>query len=180
MLKKINSHLESLFDGSSEIAIVEEKKISTKKDFQLVENHKLIENLSYVFTGEITAKNITNLFTQLSAYFEIGFLLKLNELTGQHRPIQAFAFQQNLTLPTSLRAIRLPESAIFTVLISNGNNMLRHFGLTNLDPQKKMNSYLIHLSDDYSFIFISAIAEPWASLRVETLQKTLMKINFSL
>lgn len=181
MFKKINNKIEKMFDQSSSFVVTSHNDlVSENNNVQFLNNTNLLENLSYIFSSEITPENLPQLFSQLSSYFEIGLLLKRHPNSTAYRTLNTFAFQQELTLPESVKNIKLPQSGIFKVLKTSAFGLLSHFNLNHLDPQKKMNSYLIPISIDYSIIVMTQVAEPWAGLKIEALQKTLMKINFSL
>lgn len=179
MLKKINSKIEDLFDQKSDT--LESHNINyPDNEIQLIQNNKMLENLSYVFSSEVNSKNIANIFSQLSSYFEIGFLIKKNNTKNQYEVVQGFMYQQQLEETELLNLIQHPQAPLFHVLKTDGTGLLKHLGISSNKTSEKISSFLIPISTRYSLIFLTEIAEPWAGLKIETLQKTLMKINFSL
>lgn len=174
MLKRLNSKLENLFDQNSVPHFLTDPTLSdARKNFREIDNNLLLENLSYVFCDEVNSDQLQNLFTQLCLHFEIGLLVtpKLQNLS---------LFGKNWPVSEKVGPIKLPATPFFKIFKSESTHFLNHFNLRELDPAKKMASYLVRFANGHYFLFLSATAEPWAKLRVESLQKTLMKINFSL
>ncbi len=174
MLKKLNAKLENLFDeNSTPHFLTDPGLIAARKNYQGVDNAQLLENLSYIFSEEVDATTLPNLFSQLCSHFEIGYLQanasQKITLYGKPWPLVA-----------STRQMKLPLTPLFKVFKTSGELVLAHFKIEELDPAKKMQSYLVRIADGHYFIFVSATAEPWARLRLEALQNTLMKINFNL
>ncbi|AGH95065.1 hypothetical protein [Pseudobdellovibrio exovorus] len=187
MFKKLSSKLEKMFDQPSEVASHVENKPTTATvlktdEFQITENNKLLENISYIFSGDqITEKDLPLLFSHLSSFFEGGFLFEKKQTNGVAILTQAFWAGKSISckqLPQ--RTLHLPRTSAFKVLKTPTKTLMRHFGL---DLGQNYNdsgliSYLIPLNDRYSIAVTTILAEPWARLRIELLQKTLMKINF--
>lgn len=185
MFKKINSKLENLFDGtqSPQFSTPEQKPTfdNSKKDFEIEDDISTLQNLSYAFSNEeLTLEKLPHLLSRLALYFEAGFLMQKASTTTQYKIASAFAYSKKIELQDSPRALRLPQIEFDKILKIKASNFLKHFNLDNLDPEKKMNCYLIPLSKKYYLVVATPLAEPWAQLRIETLQKTLLKINFSL
>ena len=181
MFRKINAKLENLFDQNPQgLRIVHEAPKMPKIEFQTEGSVCALENLSYIFSGEITPEKLTNLFSQLSAYFEVGFLLQLNNHSRKFHLKDIFGYSKKMALPENSRAIRLPKSELFRILKTGARPFLNHFEMGHFDPNHKMTAYLIPISLTYTFVLVSQDAEPWAKLKIEALQNTLMKINFSL
>lgn len=181
MFRKINAKLENLFDQNSQnTRIVHEAPKMPKNEFQAQGSVRALENLSYIFTGEINREKLVNLFSQLSAYFEVGFLMQLNPHSHKFHLKDIFGYSKKMALPENSRAIRLPKSELFRILKTKARPFLNHFEMAHFDPNEKMTAYLIPISRTYTIVLISPDAEPWARLKIEALQTTLMKINFSL
>ncbi len=190
MFKKFSTKLEKLFEKSAHASPYSEQYFAEMQDdFQIVYNNKILENLSYVFSNEINSDNLRNLFAQLSSYFEIGFLLKKSSKSPDkstiynvalYNVLSAFAFRQKINLSESLKPIKLPFPGLHKVLRTPALQILNRLGLKSLDPKEKMTSYLMPITDNCSIVVMTQIAEPWAKLKVETLHKTFLKINFSL
>ena len=181
MFKKINQKLENLFDQLPQSAVSSEQNlIEAQKNFQITNNNNMLENLSYIFSNEIDHNNLANIFSQLSPHFEIGFLLKRDDKANAFRAKEAFVFFQKITAMENLKPIKLPNPGIYKILTTQAHSLLKHFGMENLDLGEKMMSYLIPIAHNYTIVVITQTAEPWAQLKIETLQKTFMKINFSL
>jgi hypothetical protein len=174
MFSKLNSKLENLFDeNSTPHFLTDPGLIAARKNFQTVDNVHLLENLSYVFSEEVTEATLPNLFSQLCSYFEIGYMQtkKGQSITLYGKP---------WALVASTETLKLPQTPLFKVFTTSGSLVLSHFKIDELDPAKKMQSYMVRIADGHYFVFVSATAEPWARLRLEALQNTLMKINFNL
>lgn len=181
MFKKINTKLENIFDQKAQ-AVYQSSQIltETQKNFQIVDNNHVLENLSFVFSNEINRDNLSNLFSQLSSYFEIGFLMHKKEKPNLYVVNEAFIFSKKIESIENLKPIKLPTPKIYKILSSKACLFLKHYNMGHLDSCDKMTSYLIPVSETYTIVMITQTAEPWAKLKIESLNKTLMKINFSL
>lgn len=183
MLKKLNTRLEHLFDDQH---VVPTHEISVKNEeipFELVQNRKLLENLSYSFSHSVEPADLAKLFSQLSCFFPCGLLLK--KVSGENRVymLESFFVSGKIYPPREAvsNRIALPETTVFSVLSSPATNIITRFNLPISESRRqKMTCYSIKISDTYQIAVTSDSAEPWASLDIETLQKTLMKINFNL
>ncbi|MEK6627952.1 MAG: hypothetical protein AABY53_04950 [Bdellovibrionota bacterium] len=185
MFKKINAKIEDLFDQpesnlQNTLKDLGPVATSVQNNFQSLNNNKMLENLSYIFSSEVNSKNLTNLFLQLSSYFEIGFLLQKDQDKGSSAVIASFVFGKNIEIAEGFKTINLPNPGICNVVKSSAHQILTYFNIENLDPENKMMSYLIPLSTHHSIVVMTETAEPWANLKIESLQKMLMKINFNL
>ncbi len=179
MLKKINSKLEILFEQTPQsMAGADTSLRDTKNNFELINNNELLENLSYVFSEDVTQENLPQLFMQLSSYFEIGFLFKTNPDRPIYKVCHAFVFGKKVNSTENLKQIQLPKSNYFNILKSDSFCFLKHFKMEMFDHDKKMNCYLMAINPNYCLVLLTQTAEPWAKLKIESLQKTLMKINF--
>lgn len=183
MFRKLNARLENLFDQKSQNirhAIPADNPKINPGSFQIESNLHGLENLSYVFSNDIDAKNLSNLFSQLSSYFEIGLLLQRNSGTEKHRLKDIFAYSKKVIVPETTKPIQLPEVTIYRTLKTRARSFLTVFGLAHYDRHDNMNAYVIAISESHTIVVVTPIAEPWARLRVETLQQTLMRIHFQL
>lgn len=181
MFKKINTKLENLFDQpQSNLRNLDPIVTDVQSNFQLLDNNKMLENLSYIFSGEVNPKNLLNLFLQLSSYFEIGFLLQKSHDKDKHEVIASFVYGKKIDIAQGFKTLKLPNPGICKVVKTSAHQILNYFNIKNIDPEKKMMSYLTPVSTNYTFVVTTQIAEPWASLKIEALQKMLMKINFNL
>lgn len=174
MLKKINSKLERLFDQNSAPHFLSDPTLTNaRKNFEPVDNHLVLENLSYVFSEDVNSGNLANLYSQLCAHFEIGYLAARGKQ-------QLTMFGKAWPISEKAEILKLPVTPIFKIFKSDATGFLTHFALLEIDPDKKMYSYMVRIAEGHYFVFLTAIAEPWARIKIESLQKTLMKINFNL
>ena len=174
MFKKLNSKLENLFDeNSAPHFLTDPGLISARKNFQPADNIHQLENLSYIFSEEVAAENLPHLFSQLCSHFEIGYMQ-----SAGRQSITLFGKPWPLVASTQL--LKLPAVPLFKIFKTDGALVLSHFKISELDPAKKMQSFMVKIADGHYFVFLTATAEPWARLRIEALQNTLMKINFNL
>jgi hypothetical protein len=182
MFKKINSKLENLFDQNQSGFVNAEAPVSIEANssFQPENNNQMLENLSYVFSGDVTSENLVHLFSQLSPYFEAGILLQKDTKTLAYKTKEAFVHSKKINSVENFKLIKLPQTTLFKILKSPAYGLLQRFNMQSIDNEKKMTSYLIPLPSGYTIVVISKVAEPWARLKIESLQKTLMKINFLL
>lgn len=174
MIKKLNEKVEKLFDQPQQMVEFEE----LKKNFRLTSDNQSLENISYIFQNIVKKEDIALLFTQLSSFFEIGFMLERTSSQNLYAPTQIFAFAKHLNQLDGLKTIRLPEVNLYKVMKTNAKSFLTKFNLANLDTEKKMTGFLVRLTPTHTFVVLSSLAEPWLQLRIESLQKTLMRVHF--
>ena len=117
---------------------------------------------------------------QLSSYFEIGFLFKSNQKTCDYKIQSAFVFAKKVTQISELNGVRLPKTSLFKILKTPAVPFLKKFNMKPLDKFEQMDAYMLPISENYSLVLITQMAEPWAELKISALQSTLMKINFNL
>lgn len=185
MLKNITDKIENLLEQkNSQVLLSEHTLTSAQKQFQPIYDNKLIENLAYAFSYEINSKNFEYFFSQLSTFFEIGFLMEKINITTEKNPDyrvkDAFFYQNKMIQNDSLRHIGLPQIPTHQVLKTSGYHFLKKLQLEQLDTQQKYNCYLIKITDKYYMSFLSPNAEPWIKLQIEALNTILLKINFNL
>lgn len=182
MLKKLSTKLEVLFDQSVHAQIPEpqEKKATAAvkniptQDLVINDNNSL-KNLSYIYNGEVNQSQLSHLFSQICAHFEAGFLFEKNG--AKSKIIDCYMMTKQIPDIANFSEIRLPQTQILKVLKMPGSSFLRKFNLQHLDLGEKTECYLIHLSPRHAIALISSLAEPWISVKLETLQQTLMKIS---
>ena len=180
MLKKLSIKIESLFDHDNHNSLAQEHLITeARHKFEITDNLAHLENLSYVFNFEVKDEDIENLFSQISCYFEINFLL-YKQSNKKYKPRASVLYGKKINTIESWPIVSLPQVPIFKVYKTNAHQLLKKFFLQELDPQNKMFCYLLKLSEECVLVLATQTAEPWAKLRIETLQNTLMKINFDL
>lgn len=175
MLKKWNDSMEKLFFQSENTDLSFEE---IKNSFELnLDNHSL-QNLSYVFSSQLQINQITFLFSQLSSFFEVGFLLQKNPQQQKFKLMQIFAYSKHLTQLNEEQKISLPHCSQNQILSTPAQSFLKKFNLGFLDDQRQLKAFLVPLNENNSLIVMSGLAEPWLQLRIECLQNTLMKIDF--
>jgi hypothetical protein len=124
----------------------------------------------------------------LSCFFEMSFVFKKPVLIGANQQRRSLDFQadyvclygQKITSAYLQVPVKLPKANFYKVLKTKAYSFLRKFKLQDLDSEKKMNCYLIRISENVTFVFVTNMADPWAKVKIETLQQTLMRINFNL
>ena len=171
MIKKWNDKIEKAFNvNTQDLSLLE-----SQQTFQLnFENHSL-ENLSYIHS-RISQQNITNVFSQLASFFEMGFLLEKQK--RNFAAVQGFAFGQTLKLDEKNIFLNLPKTQLYNVVRTSAPSILKKINYDFLNHSQKMNAFVITISAQHSLLVFSQLAEPWMKLRLESLQKTLMKISF--
>ena len=171
MNKKWNDTFEKIFESSTQDLTL----LESQKTFELnLENHSL-ENLSYIHS-QPDQINIVRIFSQLSSFFELGFLFQKQKNT--FAAIQGFAFSQNINLGEKNILINFPEIDLYSLFKTNASGILKKMNYGFINENKKMNAFVIKVSHQYSILVFTELAEPWLKLRLESLQKTLMKISF--
>lgn len=182
MLKKINHKLENIFDDQSSHAAPEIVR-PEDSSFEPVQNLKFLENLSYIFTNIFDADDLHKLTQRLSCFFPFGIVLtKSANLNGRYEVSHSFSHGKTISFEDNIsRSIILPETPVYTVLSTPAVNVISKLNLPlNCHSYTGSTCYSISLSPTLRLIVASASAEPWATLEIETLQQTLMKINFNL
>ena len=181
MFKHLTSKIEYLFDNDQHFNLaLEPSVVEAKKNFVLTDNLSHLQNLSYIYNGEINSQNIESIFDQISCFFEINMLMIRDNTGGKFRVALTTLFGKRINNFESWPVLSLPEGTLYKVYRTGGYAMLNKFGLKDLDPEKTMTAFLLPLTPRCTFIAISRVAEPWSKLKIETLQDTLMKINFNL
>ena len=172
MIKKWNEKLEKIFESNTrDLSLIE-----SRQSYELNSDNSSLENLSYVHSTRLDKNCIHSVFTQLSPFFEIGFLFEKQNKQGF--AIDAFAFGEPIDLRSAMLSLKLPKTDLFNIAKTSADSLLKKLNYAYLNPQKKMNAFVISVSASFSILVLTEIAEPWLKLRLETLQKTLMKIHF--
>jgi hypothetical protein len=181
MFKQLTSKLEYLFENDSHFNLALEPSVAdARKNFVLTENLSQLRNLSYVFNNEINARNIESLFAQIACFFEINFLMVREKPVSKFKVCMTTLFGKKINNLEGWPAMSLPEGSLYTVYRTGGHALLRKFGLQDLDADKKMTAFLLPVTSRCTFVFVTKVADPWSKVKIETLQDTLMKINFNL
>ena len=189
MFKKITATLENLLDHETNQNFVNELGLhEARKNYLSSENLNELENLSYAYSSEVNSENLTILMDTLSCFFEMSFVFKkpvlLNTTALRRSPdYQAdyvCLFGQKITSAHLQVPAKLPKADLYKVLKTKAHSFLKKFKLQDLDSDKKMSCYLIRISENVTFVFVTNMADPWAKIKIETLQQTLMRINFNL
>jgi len=174
MIKKWNEKLEKMFDSTNQDLTL----IESGKTFELNPDNVFLENLSYIYSNPVQKNNIESVFTQLSPFFEVGFLLEKQKNT--YTPTHMFAYGNIDNIDQQNILLKLPKTDIFIVVRASAAAILKKLGFDFLNKDKKMSAFVIAVSPNYSILVATKLAEPWLKNRLESLQKTLMKINFDL
>jgi hypothetical protein len=189
MFKKITATLENLLDHDSNQNFVNELGLlDARKNYLASENLNELENLSYAHSFEVNDENLNILMDSLSCFFEMSFVFKKPlpiRATNLRRSSDFQAdyvclFGQKITSVHLQAPAKLPKTDLYKVLKTNAHSFLRKFKLQDLDSEKKMSCYLIRISENVTFVFVTNMADPWAKVKIETLQQTLMRINFNI
>lgn len=176
MIKNFNQKIEELFEKPFDPQRAQSlEEIKTK--FILSEDNKQIENLSYVFASTVGKNEIPLLFSQLASFFEIGFLFEKTH-TRKFQALQMFAYSIQIKNLDGIGLMQLPEPKLFKVLCTSSASFLSKANLSMFGEDRKLDAYLIRVSKNETFVLMLSLADPWAQLRIEALQKTLMKIIF--
>lgn len=172
MMKRWNEKLEKIFEtNNQDLSLLE-----SQKTFELNADNSSLEHLSYIYSFLLEKNNIHSVFTQLSPFFEVGFLFERQKTINC--VINAFAFGQPVDLAQKTLVLKLPQAALFNIVKISAAAVFKKLNYGFLDSPKKMQSYTIGVSDTYSIMIATDMAEPWIKNRLEALQKTLMKIHF--
>ena len=177
MIKNLTKKIEKLFENPLDHKQHAISLEELRKSFSLAEDNNQIENLSYVFTNALNKKDTALFFSQLASFFEIGFLFeKTNSMNYQ--AVQMFAYSLQMKKLDGLKLIKLPQSELFKVLQTNSRTFLSKMRLADYDEANRLSSFLIRISQTETLVLLSSLADPWAKVRLEALQNSLMKINF--
>ncbi len=177
MLKKINTKLEHIFDDNSfHLHEIENKHLYAKKETVIVDNIRLLENISYIFSSEIKKEQLPALIEKISIFFEACFLFE-KKIDNSYAVSEAFYYTEHIKCDAKLK---LPQGNICSILKTASLPLLKKMNLEIIDRESKLNAYLVHLSSEVALIVFCQSAEPWAKLKIEKLQETLYKINFML
>ncbi len=173
MIKKWNEKLEKAFESNNQdLSLLE-----SRQSFELNADNSSLQNLSYIHSVMPEKESIHSVFTQLSSFFEVGFLFERQK--DLNLVIDAFAFGQPIKLGTESLLLRLPPTKLFQVAKTPASSILKKLNYSFVNPERKMTTFVIAISHTYSVLLGTEIAEPWLKVRLEILQKTLMKIHFA-
>lgn len=150
--------------------------IENSRTFELNPDNRYLENLSYVYTSNLEKNNVQAIFTQLSPFFELGFLLEKQK--NVYTPTHVFAYGNISNIADKKILLKLPKTDVFVVVRAAATAILKKVNYDFLNRDKKMSAFVITISPNYSVLVATKLAEPWLKLRLESLQKTLMKISF--
>lgn len=147
--------------------------LNYKESFPIEDRVHLIENLA-LFSQDHFAdkKNWPLLFSQLSAFFEMGMLFKEKNLAD-------IFFQGKIhNCSSSHLQCTIPNTEIFNIYRTSAKAFLKSLKLDIFfTDNKKMTCLLVRVSEDHTYVLFSEKAEPWLRLLIESLQKTL--INYA-
>lgn len=177
MLKNLTKKFEKLFEDPLAHKQHSLPLEEIKKAFIASEDNQQIENLSYVFNKIVSKKELPLLFSQLSSFFEIGFLFE-KSYSGKYHATQMFAYSFQMKKLDALPLIQLPLPKLFKVLQTNSQSFLTRLGLADYDEADRLGAFLIRISQTETLVLMSRLADPWAKNRLECLQNALMKIQF--
>lgn len=116
------------------------------------------------------------LFSQLSAFFEMGLLFKHAENKNSVMT-QVFYRGETYDCKSAKTNLKLPNSDHFNVYKTSSNALLKKLKLDQFENIKDLSCMMVKVSDEYSYILFSKKADPWLRLLLENLQKTL--INYA-
>lgn len=177
MLKNLTKKFEQLFEDPLAHKQQAHSLDEIRKAFIPAEDNHQIENLSYVFSKPVHKKEMPLLFSQLSSFFEIGFLFE-KSYSGKYHAMQMFAYSYQMKKLDGLPLIQLPQPDLFKVLQTNSKNFLAKLKLSDYDETERLGAFLIRISQTETLVLLSSLADPWAKVRLESLQNALMKIQF--
>jgi hypothetical protein len=172
----LTKKIETLFEQSN-IELqpqnkIQEKNIALDKlqlSYEPLENDKLMENISYMATTMATPfENWNIFFTRLIPFFEMGFLFCDNDLKNQ------FIFGKEINCKNKTVKIKLPKSDFFQILKTDAKSVLMKLNISNLFNTEKMNCFYIRVEENIGFVLLTAKAEPWLQLKMDSLQKALI------
>lgn len=177
MLKNLTKKFEQLFEDPLDHKQQAHSLDEIRKAFIPSEDNHQIENLSYVFSKPVQKKELPLLFSHLSSFFEIGFLFE-KSYSGKYHAMQMFAYSYQMKKLDGLPLMQLPQPDLFKVLQTNSKNFLAKLKLSDYDETERLGAFLIRISQTETLVLLSSLADPWAKVRLESLQNALMKIQF--
>jgi hypothetical protein len=177
MLNKLTKKLEKLFDNPLDHKQHALALDEIKKAFVLSEDNQQIDHLSYIFSQTVGKKDTALLFSQLSSFFEMGFLFEKSN-SEKYQVTQMFVYSLQMKKLDGLPLVRLPRATLFKVLETDSQSFLTRMKLSDYDETGRMGAFLIRISETETLILLSSLADPWAKVRLASLQNALMKIQF--
>lgn len=137
---------------------------SHDNDFQVESQHQLLEQINFS-NGE---KQWELFFSRLTAFFEVGFLVRGNEIQ------KMFFYGNNIEKKLPKIHFKLPQSPYFNILKTRASVFLQKIGFSRLPEREKMVCLLIRVDVNQYIVLITKQAEPWLQLRCESLRKSLI------
>ncbi len=179
ILKKLNSKLEQLFDQDPHHNwLIEQGFVEAQKNFAPESTLATLNHLSYVYNNEVNPENAQSFLTQLACHFE-GVIFLQSRDTEQFQVSRAILFGKPVADNIKWPEVKWPPFKLYQVYKTAALGLFKKLRLTALENQK-VSAYLIKTSEHSLIIVFTTQAEPWAQLKMSSLQHTLMKINFNL
>lgn len=180
IFKKLNSKLEQLFDQDPHHNwLIEQGFLEAQKNFAPESTLNSLNHLSYVYHNEVSSENVQSFLTQLACHFE-GVLLLQQRPAGAFQVTHSILFGKTVSESIKWPEVKWPDFKLYQVYRTAANGLFKKLRLTALAENQKASAYLIKTGDSSLIIVFTTQAEPWARLKMTSLQHTLMKINFNL
>ncbi len=161
------SNIETAKPTAPPVAVMTLDKLQLQ--YETLDHDGLLENISYMATKmNSTFDNWNLFFTRLIPFFEVGFLFSEHQLQNQ------FLFGKEISTKNKSIQLRLPKSNVFQILRTDAQAVLTKMNLAHLFRTEKMNCFYIRVEDNTGFILMTAKAEPWLQLKMDSLQKALI------
>ncbi|MFN3453597.1 MAG: hypothetical protein ACK41T_01460 [Pseudobdellovibrio sp.] len=156
--------------------------------FQIERNHEILEKIIFDYQDSQKQnqreKQWEIFFSRLTAFFEIGFLIKQakNEKTNftETQIQKMFYYGENIEKKLPRLKFNLPQSPLFNILKTTGKPFLAKMGLGKLPQVENMTCLLIRLDQNTYVALLTPLANPWLKLRCESLHKALIHQDYYL
>lgn len=181
IFKKLNSKLEQLFDQDpNHNWLIEQGFLEAQKTFAPESTLSTLNHLSYVYQNEVNSENAQSFLTQLACHFEGALLLQSRAKDQPFQVSRAILFGKPVSENIKWPEVKWPAFKLYQVYKTAATGLFKKLRLEALAENQKATAYLIKTSDNSLIIVFTTQAEPWAQLKMASLQHTLMKINFTL
>ena len=164
MTKSFLEKIETLLDHEDHF---DSFKFEKNNSFQIDSQHEHLERI--FFTEGVKQWEI--LFTRLTAFFEIGFLIQKQEIQ------RMFFYGDSVEKKLPKLKFKLPLPPLFNILKTRGHLFLNKMGFS-LPNADKMNCLLIRVDETQYIVLLTQQADPWLQLRCESLRKALTNHDY--
>lgn len=168
-MDSITKKIEMLFESSPLLGLKFDNTVKLENQYELM------SNISYFDFGQ--TPNWEIIASRLSPFFDCIFLCRDSR-------VYCLYFQnQKVDHPIWAVNIVWPKADYLSVLKADTNVFMKKVFEEKIFNPKKHSTFLVNLGEqsghDFKMVLVSSTAEPWLSIKIQTLKSALEKLTFS-